>query len=212
MLVLSSPTKHCMICFQEIKDNSFHNLIDGENVLCEECFSKFNPRFIHFHVRDIKGMAIYEYDQTIKELLFKFKGCYDIELKDVFLARYLWFLRIKYRGYYIVPVPSFELDDKKRGFNHVIEIYSGLKFPVLNILKKVENHKQAKQTRKQRISSQKNFTITNLDAVNNKKILIVDDVYTTGSSMNAAINLVMTGKPKKIEVLVIAKNVLHKNK
>ena len=78
---------------------------------------------------------------------------------------------------------------------------------MLKILKKVKNEKQAKKSKKQRMTSQNNFEITDINTVKNKKILIVDDVYTTGSSMNAAINLVKLGKPRKILVLVIAKNI-----
>ena len=78
---------------------------------------------------------------------------------------------------------------------------------MLRILKKVKNVKQAKMNKKERMTSQNNFEITDTNIVRNKKILIVDDVYTTGSSMNAAINLVKLRKPRKISVLVIAKNI-----
>ena len=78
---------------------------------------------------------------------------------------------------------------------------------MLKILKKIRNEKQAKKNKKERMSSQNNFEITDTNIVKNKKILIVDDVYTTGSSMNSAINLIKQGRPKKISVLVIAKNI-----
>ena len=39
-----------------------------------------------------------------------------------------------------------------------------------------------------------------------KKVLVVDDVFTTGSSVRAVIDLIKQGKPKKIAVLVVAKN------
>ena len=83
---------------------------------------------------------------------------------------------------------------------------------MLKVLKKVNNEKQAKKHKKERMMAQKNFDITDLDVIKNKKILIVDDVYTTGSSMNAAINLVKRGNPRKISVLVIAKNIENKKK
>ena len=40
-----------------------------------------------------------------------------------------------------------------------------------------------------------------------KNILIVDDVFTTGSTIRAAIDLVKQAKPKNIKVLVMAKTV-----
>ena len=41
----------------------------------------------------------------------------------------------------------------------------------------------------------------------NKKVLIVDDVYTTGSTIDAAINLIKGLRPKKIKVLVMSKTI-----
>ena len=188
-------------------DKTLNSIVNKNSKICEKCFNKFQPKFIHFHIDKIDCLSIYEYDPTIRELLYKFKGCYDIELKDVFLDRYINYLKIKYYGYHIVPLPSYHLDDLKRGFNHVEEIYRRLNLPILKVLEKVKNEKQAKKNKKQRMRSNKTFEITDTSVIKNKKILLVDDVYTTGSSMNAAINLVKQGNPRKISVLVIAKNI-----
>ncbi len=212
MQLLSDPIKHCKICFEPINEISFYGTISKNNIICESCFSMFKAKFIHFNIDSIKGLSIYEYDDTIKDLLFKFKGCYDIELKEIFLSRYYSYLRIIYHDYYLVPVPSYYMDDERRGFNHVVEIYSGLKLPMLKIIEKTQNHKQAKSKRKERISSKKNFKLVDSKQIYRKKILIVDDVYTTGSSVRAVIDLIKPFKPKKISVLVVAKNVLKPRK
>lgn len=125
----------------------------------------------------------------------------------MFLTRYVNVLKHKYKGYKIVPLPSYEKDDLRRGFNHIIEIYSRFNLDILKVLYKINNEKQAKKTRIERMNVLKNFEIRDIEKIKNQKILIVDDVYTTGSSVNAAITLIKKGKPKKIEVLVLAKNI-----
>jgi len=211
MKVLNSQTKHCKICFKQINSNSLNNLFDKNSCLCEDCFSNFKPKFISFKHGSIQCLSIYEYDQNIKDLLYKYKGCYDYELKDVFLNRYLWFLKFKYLGFYLICVPSYFVDDEKRGFNHVNEIAKTLKKPILNCLVKTDRHKQASSTAKERKDISKIFKINNGQLITKKKILLLDDVYTTGSSIDASISLIKQFNPKKIEVLVVSKNVLKQS-
>ena len=195
---------YCKICFKRITDYSLYNFINKKNALCEQCFGKMNAKFTSFKIGSIKGTAIYEYDDVIKELVYKYKGCYDYELKDVFLYRYLLYLRIMYRGYYVVPAPSFHLDDEKRGFNHVVEIYKSLKLEMLPIIKKIEAHKQSSVSAKRRYNISKIYKIDNVE-LKGKKILLVDDIFTTGSTIMSCIDLLKKKGAKKIEVLVIAK-------
>ena len=42
----------CKICFKEISDYSFFSLLNPNNNLCEDCFSKFSPKFIHFKIEN----------------------------------------------------------------------------------------------------------------------------------------------------------------
>lgn len=196
----------CKICMKPIKDHSFYSLFIKDNKICEECFRKFSPKFIEFNIGIVKGLSIYEYDQEIKELLFKFKGCFDYELKDVFLDRYLPYLKVRYHGYVIVPLPSYELDDEIRGFNHVESIYNRLNLPIYKIIRKTKRVKQSDQRQKERMKIGKHFMVNDLTKIAGKKVLIVDDICTTGSSIQAAIDLLRKGKPRKIAVLVVAKN------
>ena len=178
--------------------------MNKKNVLCEQCFEKMNAKFINFKIGSIKGLSIYEYSDVIKELIFKYKGCYDYELKDVFLYRYINYLRIMYRGYHVVPVPSYYIDDEKRGFNHVVEIYKSLKLEMLPVIKKIKAHKQSDMSYKKRFEVKKIFEIDDID-LKGKKLLLVDDIFTTGSSIRSCIDLLKKKGAKKIEVLVIAK-------
>ncbi len=182
-------------------------------MLCKECFSLLNAKFINYQIGAIHALAVYDYDDHIKNLIYKFKGCYDYELKDVFLFRYINYLKIRYKDYVIVPVPSSKFDDEKRGFNHVVEIYKCLGFKMYEVIKKISKEKQSSKTSKERLKVDKMLVSQNIEQIRDKKVLIVDDIYTTGSTIARTIELVKKGKPKDIKVLVIAKTIdLEKRK
>lgn len=184
----------------------FHILSDYR--ICMNCYREIVPSFIKFKVGNHKALAIYEYDERIKKLLYQFKGCFDIEIFDVFLSRYARELRLVYRDYIMVPIPSYKEDDEIREFNHVEEMFKILKLKVEKVLEKTEKIKQANLSFNQRKEIKNFLRITNGDVIRNKKILLVDDVYTTGSTMAAAISLIEQYHPKKIEILVMSKTSL----
>ena len=181
--------------------------MNKHNVLCEDCFSKMRAKFKSFHIDNIKGLAIYDYNDTIKELIYKYKGCYDIELKDVFLYRYLTYLRFIYRGYVVIPAPSYHIDDEKRGFNHVVEIFKTLQLEMLTIIHKNQPHKQSDHTSIGRMDITHVLDIDKNVSLKGKNILLVDDILTTGSTLVACIDLLKKKHPKRIEILVIAKTI-----
>lgn len=197
--------RYCKICFERISDNSLYNLIKRKNILCEKCFSKMNAKFIPFKIGNVKGISIYEYTDFIKELIYKFKGCYDYELKDVFLSRYLIYFRLKYHGFYIVYIPSYHIEDERRGFNHVKAIFESLKLKELSILKKKMPHKQSDQSSLSRHKINDVIKIDENILLKGKKILLVDDIMTTGSTLLTSIDLLKSIGAKTIEILVIAK-------
>ena len=195
----------CKICFKDIQDYSLFSITNRNNILCENCFGKMNAKFIAFNIGSVKGIAIYEYDETIKELIYKYKGCYDYELKDIFLYRYLTYLRVKYHDYIVVPAPSYYLDDEKRGFNHVIEIYKALGLKMEPVIHKIKSHKQSENNSKKRKNIKSILSIDEKCKLKGKKVLLVDDIMTTGSTLLSCIELLRSKIPKKIEILVIAK-------
>ena len=173
--------------------------------ICRSCQTEMEPKFITFKVDDYPAVAIYEYNAIIKKLVYQYKGCYDYVLNQVFLNMYAKELKIRYSDYIVVPVPSYKKDDETRGFNHVIEIFKNIGLNMLDILIKTEKHKQATSTVNERREVYKVLELKERVNLRKKKVLIVDDIYTTGSTMKSAINLIEKLNPKKISVLVMAK-------
>lgn len=202
---MRGQTKICKICFKEFSPQNLFSLINKDACLCNSCLRKFNPKFIEFKVEGHKALSIFEYDETIRSYLYQFKGCFDIELTRVFLERYYKELSIKYSGFFIVPVPSFYEDDEIRGFNHVVEIFKPLKLPMLKIIKKTSHFKQAEHSGNARNDISQHLVLTNNSSLKGKKILLVDDVFTTGSTIKSCIKLLKELNPKTIQILVMSK-------
>ncbi len=181
--------------------------MNKNNVLCEKCFQELEPKFIKFSILGNKALSIYYYTEHIKSLIHTLKACGDYELKDVFISRFLPYLKLRYKGYHIVYVPSHKLADLKRGFNQVEAIFSSLNLPVLDVLFKNQDHHQASHKSKDRLKIDDVLESKDIHLVKNKKILLVDDIFTTGSTLRKSISLLNEGNPKKIEVLVIAKTI-----
>lgn len=182
--------------------------MNGDSCVCLLCQQKLKPIFYRFDVDGVNGIAIYDYDDNIKALLYQFKGCYDIELANVFLNRFKKELHYRYLGYIIVPAPSYREDDEKRQFKHVEEIFKCINLPIVYAIEKVTPFKQAEHTRKGRTEISKHLVLVDRQSLSGKKVLIVDDVSTTGATLRAIIQLVKEAKPKTLQILVMSKRMM----
>ena len=113
----------------------------------------------------------------------------------------------------IFPVPIHKKRMKERGYNQSElisrELASTLDLEIYtNVLVKVKNNKpQSILTQKEREENTKNvYKLANSEKIYNKKVLIFDDVYTTGATINACIKEIEKARPSKIGVLTLAKN------
>ena len=164
---------------------------------------------MNFELSGVKGLVLYKYNDFIREALYKLKGCGDIELASIFLNYRMFPLRYSYNDYVIIPVPSNEEDDAARGFNHVVEIFKTLGLPIHLVLKKKYKFKQSDLSKEEREKIDEKLEISNAESIKNKKVLLVDDVYTTGSTLKACIKLLKCAGVKHIKLLVIAHPVLN---
>lgn len=200
-------TQICKNCFKDIDNVDLFIFINKNPSLCKNCIATFEPKFYSFKVDGIKVLALYDYDDLFKELIYKFKGCYDYELHPIFLEQYKRELKLLYHGYKIIPAPSYKDDDRKRGFNHVIEIYKSLGLEIVEAFEKTEKFKQADHNFKDR-KKIKNYIKIKETISPNSKILLVDDIYTTGSTLKTMISLLKDSGIKTIKGLVLCKTKL----
>jgi ComF family protein len=94
---------------------------------------------------------------------------------------------------YLIPLPLTAKREKKRGYNQAAIICKGMsnsmKVPIVNdvLLRSMFTQTQTKKQRDERWQNvSESFTITNQQTIEGKKILLVDDVITTGATLEAA--------------------------
>lgn len=150
-------------------------------------------------------MAIYPYSDTFRSLLYQYKGCGDIELSGCFLERVRLLLKIRYAGYLVTFAPSHFSHVAARGFDHVPTVFESLGKPILDLFAKTTDMKQSSQSKGRRRQVGKYIVFKKKPSLVGKKILFVDDVYTTGSTTRACLKLLQGLHPKKVAVLVLAK-------
>jgi len=111
----------------------------------------------------------------------------------------------------IVPVPLHEKKEAKRGYNQSEMICNGLAeilgMPVVtdNLYRTAENTTQTRKSVFERYeNTQGIFGLKNPAEFEEKHILIVDDVLTTGSTVEACIQALLQAKNTRISVFTLA--------
>ena len=169
--------------------------------ICDKCLDKFNCINKMQIINGVETLFLYNYDDYFKTLLYQFKGCYDIELKDVFLYKYKNYINHKYKNYVIVYPPSNKSENIKRGFIHIKEITSCLKLKSIDAFYKNIEYKQSEQTYQMRSQIKEIIKVKN--KLNKQKYLIVDDVYTSGNTLKTIIQLLVKNGIKKEDIKAI---------
>lgn len=112
----------------------------------------------------------------------------------------------------IIPVPLHKKQRRARGYNqseiiakkiskrYALDISSG------NLIKTKQTTAQMKLSKKLRINNLKNsFSVNNTDIVRGKKILLIDDVMTTGATLNTCAGELIKAGAKEIFAFTLAK-------
>lgn len=176
----------CLNCLLQLSKTNFHNDENNETAL------RFAGRVA---VQRATSYAHFINDGLLQHLLhrLKYKGQKEIGL---FLGRQFaydlqqtnWIAGIDL----LIPVPLHPKKQAVRGYNQSTLIAEGmsavLKIPVQNnTLKRLRyTESQTQKSRTERMDNMRNaFAITNVQALQDKHVLLIDDVLTTGATLEA---------------------------
>lgn len=204
------------------------SLMDTEHVLCIECNSLI-PQTNYHHIAEnetalkFTGRVPFEYatsfayftkDSLIQHLLhsLKYQGKKDI---GIFLGKQFgyalknvdWIKDVDI----LLPVPLHKEKKKERGFNQSILLAEGLQevlaLPIETLaLKRIRNtNSQTHKTREERADNMKDaFKIVDATPLKNKHVLLIDDVLTTGATLEACAQELLHVSGLKLSIATIA--------
>jgi len=202
-------------------------LLKGEKVVCTKCLTTLPKTNFHLDNQnsvfkvfwgrtDIKMAASFYYFSKkgkVQQLLhgLKYKGAKEI---GQFIGKIYGF-ELKQSPYFkkidfIIPVPLHPKKFKKRGYNQSEYFAQGLSNTMnisVNTNCLIRNMNSETQTKKSRYNRWENvgeiFEIKDEQTIKNKSVLLVDDVITTGATIEACAK-VLSEKGCKVYIASIA--------
>jgi len=184
---------------------------NSEEVLCAECFEQIKFMKPHLGVHCVSA-----YEGVVKTAIHRFKF-----KKRKRLAEPLGILMVNYLSQLpnletkeidvVIPVPLHARRLRQRGFNQVyllaeiVSRYFGI--PVVKALARSKNTSaQFGLPRQERFKNIKGaFKVIDSKAVFNKRLLLMDDIYTTGSTITECAKTLKIAGAKRIDILTLSR-------
>lgn len=210
----------CQICEKE--------LLKNERVICVECLHELpvtsyqpnneNPVKKVFYgrmkVEEADALLIFQKKGSVQKLIhqLKYKGQREI---GAFLGEWMGANLKENRNFSeieaVIPVPLHKKKLKSRGYNQVEdfgkEIGKALQVPYINnvLLKRSFSTTQTIKARLARWGNmEETFVLANPHLITNKHILLVDDLITTGSTLEACATVLKQAGGVKISIATMA--------
>lgn len=200
----------CGICGEICKDS-----------LCKKCENAIKKYKIDLISKNPKmyfdeSMHIFKYDEIIRQKIIEYKFQEKSYLYKTFAKIIL--KNEKVCGFFekydiMIPVPIHKKRRLKRGYNQAELIAKEICKNVdleqkTNVLTKQKNIvAQSELNKNERMQNIKNaFGIKNANEIKNKNIILFDDIYTTGSTVNECSRILKKVGVNQIGILTIAKD------
>lgn len=163
--------KHCPTCYK-----------DQAEIACQDCQTWVDKGI------QVRHAALYRYNEAMKDYFSRFKFLGDYCLRQAFAQDFKAFLTQfaqDQKDWILVPIPVSEATLAERGFNQVSALLDAARLPYQDLLTKADGPKQSSKTRLERLSSPQVFALREGCSVP-EKIILIDDIYTTGATLQLA--------------------------
>jgi competence protein ComFC len=203
---------------------------DQKHLLCKNCFahvrlrdalacSRCSMRLVR--ARQACGCkepyllaAATEYDEPIPALIkhFKYGKLYPLEFfLSALVVAYLKRVELPVEKYIVCPIPLHFFKERRRGFNQSAALakritdYFGTQYEQLLTRTKATKPQAKLSIEKRKKNMEGSFACYKRKLVQNKNIILVDDVATTGATLREACRALKAAGAHQIICLVVSK-------
>lgn len=206
-------------------------LVEGETFICLDCFLALvrtnyvncpnNPLEVLFAGRlpfsRIASFAYFSKEGILQKIVHELKYANNPELGD-FLGKLIWnecgksdfFCDIDC----LVPIPLHPKRIKQRGYNQSFHLAkgicdaSGLPLIADNLLRTKNNPSQTGLSRTERWANVENiFSVVAPELLANKHVLLIDDILTTGSTIESCARQILQCSKTRISILTLGSTI-----
>ncbi len=190
--------ENCILCSQCLERIDYPTLIKDKNVWAA---TDYNDVLAQKAIWMLKYRSIKSVAEPLAELIYK-------RLMEASLP-----IGSEASKYVLIPVPLSYKRLKKRGFNQT-ELIAGYlsqksNFPVITSvlykIKETSSQVSLKDKKKRLENLAGSFELKNSQSITGKNIILIDDVSTTGATINEAIKVLREARPRKIMAMVVAR-------
>ena len=202
----------CAQCSASIKLNN--------TFFCPVCRARIpaGEKICHFDSVYLLAAASNYDDPVIQNLIHSFKyrkfETLSFILGEILIQYIEELIRnsaLEIRNFSVIPIPLHSKRERERGFNQAEllskKIASRFNLPLLKNLRRVkETDPQVGKKGEDRLKNIEGcFAIREPEEIRSKNIILIDDVFTSGATINEAVRILKEAGAKKIIALVVAK-------
>src|SRR5699024_10924415 len=205
------PPKHrhvCHSCLDQLKPTEGKTCsICGTSSridTCSDClqWKKRRPHLDTLH----RNRSIFSYTDLVQKIFaqWKYRGDYELGfLFKPFVETYFHQKSILDKETVVVPIPLSKERLYERAFNQAEMIAKWITPQPALLLTREHHEKQAKKSKRERISSKNPFILSK--SINNP-VLLVDDIYTTGTTLRQASAILKENGCPKVDAFTLVRS------
>lgn len=219
--LLKGDNPSCLVCGREIFDGSYvcpeckNSLPYNDGYICDVCGRKQGAEGVCMECKARlpkvnESRSAFVFEGEARSLIYSFKN--GNRYLGHFLCDELFNIYEKYfkdKADIITFVPMFKRDRLARGFNQAedlaAELAKRLNLPCVKFVSKVKKSGEQKKLseRERRENLRECFKITD-KSCKNRRVLLVDDVLTTGATSDAVAELLLKAGAKRVYLITVA--------